>query len=64
MNFSLRISSEYDRGSHKVYLNFWVTDFGGCDKVQIKVNISMFGWDFPSLITIEFTLKKTAPEDV
>src|SRR6202167_6276408 len=48
MDLSLRVSSEYDCGSHKVYLNFWVTHFGGCDRVQIKVNISMFGWDCPS----------------
>jgi len=34
--------------SHKVYLNFWVTHFGGCDRVQINVNISIFGWDCPS----------------
>jgi hypothetical protein len=40
--------SESNCGSHKVYLNFWVTHFGGCDRVQIKVNISMFGWDCPS----------------
>ena len=31
-----------------MYLNFWVTHFGGCDRVQIKVNISVFGWDCPS----------------
>jgi hypothetical protein len=43
---SLRVSSEYDCGSHKVYLNFWVTDFGGCDRVQIMVNMSMFGSDY------------------
>jgi hypothetical protein len=48
MDLSLRVLFEYDCGSHKVYLNFWVTDFGGCDRVQIKVNISIFGWDSPS----------------
>jgi hypothetical protein len=48
MDLSLRVLSEYDYGSHKVYLNFWVTHFGGCDRVQIKVNISVFGWECPS----------------
>ena len=48
MDLSPRVSFEYDCGGHKVYLNFWVTDFGGCDMVQIKANISVFGWDCPS----------------
>ena len=50
---SLNVLSQFYCGSHKVYLNFWVTHFGGSDRVQIKVNISMFGWDCPSpLITL------------
>ena len=52
MDLSLRVLSEYDCGSHKVYLNFWVTDFSGCNGVQIKVNISVFGWDCPSPINV------------
>ena len=48
MDLSVKVSSEYYCGSYKVYLNFWVTDFGGCDRVQIKANISVFGWGCPS----------------
>ena len=48
MDLPVKVSCEYDCGSYKVYLNFWVTDFGGCDKVQIKANISVFGWGCPS----------------
>ena len=44
MDLSVKVSSEYYCGSYKVYLNFWVTDFGGCNRVQIKANISVFGW--------------------
>jgi len=56
MDLLLEVSSECDCGSHKVYLNFWVTHFGGCDKVQIKVNISVFGWDCPSPLIIMFNV--------
>ena len=48
IDLSVKVSSEYYCGSYKVYLNFWVTDFGGCDRVQIKANISVFGWGCPS----------------
>ena len=48
MDLSLKVLSECDCGSHKVYLNFWVTHFGGCNRVQIKVDSSVFGWDCPS----------------
>jgi len=46
MDLSFKVLSECDSGSHKVYLSFQVrvTHFG-CNRVQIKVNISMFGWD-------------------
>ena len=37
MDLSVKVSSEYYCGSYKVYLKFWVTDFGGCDRVQISV---------------------------
>ena len=48
MDLSLNVLFQFYCGSHKVYLNFWVTHFGGSDRVQIKVNMSMFGWDCPS----------------
>ena len=51
---SVKVSSEFYCGSYKVYLNFWVTDFGGCDRVQIKANISVFGWGCPSPIANVF----------
>ena len=53
MDLSVKVSSEYYCGSYKVYLNFWVTDFGGCDRVQIKANISVFGWGCPSPFTAD-----------
>ena len=34
--------------SHKVYLNAWVTEIGGCERIQTNVNSSMFDMDCPS----------------
>ena len=49
MDLSLNVLSQLYCGSYKVYLNFWVTHFSGCDTDRvIKINIFMFGWDCPS----------------
>ena len=41
-------TSETGCRSHKVYLNAWVTEIGGYERIQTNVNSSMFGVDCPS----------------
>ena len=53
MDSSLNVLSQFYCGSYKVYLNFWVTHFGGYERVQITINISMFGWDCTSPIFVD-----------
>jgi hypothetical protein len=41
-------TSETGCRSHKGYLNSWVTEIGGCERIQTNVNSSVFGVDYLS----------------
>jgi hypothetical protein len=45
-------SSKTGCRSHKVYLNSWVTEIGGCERVQTNVNSYVFGMDCPSPLQV------------
>jgi len=53
-------TSETGCKSHKVYLNSWVTEIGGCERIQTNVNSSVFGVDcssplFVAVMSVSYT---------